>query len=50
MLVGEHFVDLDMLKLSFWILIEAADPDVADALTVQDVLLTKICQEEIYDP
>ena len=48
--VGEHFVGLDMLKLSFWILIEAADPYVADALTVQDVLLTEVCQEDIYDP
>ena len=30
--------------------LEAAHPDVADALTVQGVLLNPICQEEIYNP
>jgi len=38
-----------MLKLAFRILVEAADADVADALTVQRVLLRGMCQEEIYD-
>ena len=41
---------LDVLKLAFRVLVEAAHPDVADALTVQGVLLNPICQEEIYNP
>ena len=49
-LIGEHLVHLDMFELSFRILIEAADADVADALTVQDGLLRTMCQDEIYDP
>ena len=43
-------IDLDMLELAFRVLVEAAHPDVADALTVQGVLLNPICQEEIYNP
>jgi len=38
-LVGEHPVHRHALELAFGILIEAADADVADALSVQDVLL-----------
>nr|WP_176454778.1 hypothetical protein [Escherichia coli] len=34
----------------FWVLVEAADADVTDALTVQGILLREMCQEEIYDP
>ena len=32
------------------VLVEAAHPDLADALTVLDVLLHPVCQEELYDP
>ena len=39
-----------MLELAFRVLVEAAHPDVADALTVQGVLLNPIYQEEIYNP
>ncbi len=35
-LVGEHLVHLDVFELPFRVLVEAADADVADALTVQD--------------
>ena len=49
-LVGKEPIDLDMLELAFRVLVEAAHPDVADALTVQGVLLNPICQEEIYNP
>ena len=38
-----------MLKLAFRVLVEAADADVTDALTVQGILLREMCQEEIYD-
>ena len=34
-----------MLKLAFRVLVEAAHPDLADAVT-----LHPICQEELYDP
>ena len=49
-LVGKEPIDLDMLELAFRVLVEAAHPDVADALTVQGVLLNPICQEAIYNP
>ncbi|SLY24933.1 Uncharacterised protein [Klebsiella pneumoniae] len=49
-LVGEHFIHLDLFELPFWVLVEAADADVTDALTVQGILLREMCQEEIYDP
>ena len=35
-LVGEHPADFDLLQLPFRVLVEAADPDIADALTLQD--------------
>jgi hypothetical protein len=38
-----------MLKLAVRILVEAADADVADVLTVQGVLLSTMCQEEVYN-
>ena len=44
-LVGKEPIDLDMLKLAFRVLVEAAHPDIADALTVHPV-----CQEELYNP
>ncbi|SXU79395.1 transposase [Klebsiella pneumoniae] len=40
----------DLFELPFWVLVEAADADVTDALTVQGILLREMCQEEIYDP
>ena len=43
-------IDRDMLELAFRVLVEAAHPDVADALTVQGILLNLICQKEICDP
>ena len=39
-----------MLKLGFRVLVEAAHPDVADAVTLQDVLLPPVCQEELFNP
>ena len=35
-LVGEYPADFDMLQLPFRVLVEAADPDIADALTLHD--------------
>jgi len=49
-LVGKEPISLDMLELAFRVLVETAYPDVADALTVQGVLLNPICQEKIYNP
>ncbi|WP_423682384.1 hypothetical protein [Undibacterium sp. WLHG33] len=39
-----------LFELPFWVLVEAADADVTDALTVQGILLREMCQEEICDP
>ena len=39
-----------MLELAFRVRVEAAHPNVADAVTVQGVLLNPVCQEEIYNP
>ena len=44
-LVGKEPIDLDMLDLAFRVLVEAAHPDIADALTVHPV-----CQEELDNP
>ncbi|OOV88989.1 hypothetical protein MF6396_28195 [Pseudomonas sp. MF6396] len=41
---------LGQFSVSGNILVEAADADVTDALTVQGILLREMCQEEIYDP
>jgi len=35
-LVGEHPAHFDMLQLPFRVLVEAADADIADALTLHD--------------
>jgi hypothetical protein len=48
-LVGEHLADFDLLQLPFRVLVEAADADVADALTVQDASKGKCVRNEIYD-
>lgn len=42
--VGEQPVHRNMLKLTFRALVETADADVANALTVQGVLLKVMCQ------
>ena len=49
-LVGKVPIDRDLLELAFRVLVEAAHPDVADALTVQGVLLNPVCQEELFNP
>lgn len=50
-LVREQPVHQNMLKLVFRVLVEAADANVTDALTVmQGVPLRAMCQEEIHDP
>ena len=48
-LVGEHLVHRNLFQLPFRVLVEGADADVTDALTVQGILLREMCQEEIYD-
>ena len=35
-LVGEHLAHLRLFQLAFRILVEAADPDVADTMSLQD--------------
>ena len=35
--VDELFVHLDLIELAFRVLLKIADPDIANALTVQDV-------------
>ena len=49
-LVDQEPPDLDILELAFRVLAKAVHRDLADALTVQGVLLNPICQEEPYDP
>ena len=39
-----------MLELAFRVLVEAAHSDVADAVTLQGVLLNPVCQEELFNP
>lgn len=39
----------NLFQLPLRVLVEAADADVTDALTVQGILLREMCQEEIYD-
>ena len=41
-LIGEYLVYLGVFQLACRVLVEAADPDVADALTGQGVLLGKV--------
>jgi hypothetical protein len=36
--------------LAFRVLVKAADPEIADALTVQIMILIEFCQVELYDP
>jgi hypothetical protein len=40
--VGEYLVHLNLFKLAFRVLVEAADPDIADSLTIQECLLRKV--------
>ena len=46
----KNLIDWDMLELAFRVRVEAAHPDVADAVTVHGVLLNPVCQEELYNP
>ncbi len=39
------FLDLGLFQLAFRVLVEAADPDVADTVTLQDAPETEKCQE-----
>ena len=39
-----------MLQLTLRFLVEAADSDVTDALTVQGSSLAEFCQVELYEP
>ncbi len=63
-LVGEHLAHLGLFQLAFRVLVEAADPDVADAVPLHDVSLVegglsalsvplrlkpRFCQAEIYN-
>jgi hypothetical protein len=48
--VGEHPIDFNVLKLAFWILVEATDANISNTLTVQGLLLTVKCQNRIYNP
>ena len=48
-LIGEQLVHVHLIELTLWILVETADPDITDALTSQNVLLNKMCQERLYD-
>ena len=44
-LVAKEPINRDMLELAFRVLVEAAHPDLADAVTVPPV-----CQEELFNP
>jgi hypothetical protein len=46
--IREHPSHLDVLQLAIWVLVKAADPDIADALTVQSMILIEFCQVELY--
>ena len=46
----KNLIDWDMLELAFRVRVEAAHPNVADAVTVHGVLLNPVCQEELYNP
>ena len=49
-IVSKELIGRDMLELAFRFRVEAAHPDVADAVTVHGVLLNPVCQEELYNP
>ena len=49
-LFGKESIDRDMLELAFRVLVEAAHPDIATAVTVHGVLPNPVCQEEVYHP
>ena len=48
--VGKEPIDLDLLELAVRVLVEAAHPDIADAVTVYGWLLPLVCQDELYNP
>jgi hypothetical protein len=47
--VGECPIDGDAVELAVEVLVEAADPGVADPLSADPVLLTPNCQAGLYD-
>ena len=49
-LVDELLVYLNVIELAFRVLVETAAPDIADALTVQDVLQEAKVSGKRYDP
>jgi hypothetical protein len=46
-LIGEHPIHCYALELAFRVLIEAADADIADALSVQGDLLNKLSRKTL---
>ena len=48
--VGEGPGEFDAVEMAIGILVQGADPCVADALSVDDVPLTLMCQVDIDDP
>ena len=49
-LVREYLTDHDVLKLALRILVEAADPNVADALNLQDASQTECVRKKSKTP
>jgi len=49
-LVNEMPVHLDVIELAFRVLVKTADPDIANTLTVQDVLQEAKVSGKLYDP
>jgi len=48
--VGERPVEGNILKLAFGVLVEAADSDIADVLTIHIHSPDLECQDELRDP
>ena len=48
--VGKEPIDRDLLELAVRVLVEAAHPDIADAVTVYGGLLPLVCQDELCNP
>ncbi len=49
-LVNDMPVHLDVIELAFRVLLKTADPDIANTLTVQDVLEEAKVSGKLYDP
>ncbi len=47
---GEDPSHLDLLQLTFLVLVKAADPKIFDALPVLLMILIEFCQVELYVP